>query len=79
MKKSKEINHENREAKFALGLALLYMVFWYGCGLWGGQTRILGMPAWFALSCAFGPILFSLLCWLMIRRFFSEFHFEDQQ
>ena len=61
-----------REALLSLGLALLYMLAWYGCA-YAVPADITwhGWPLWFLLSCLFNPLLFVGLCALMIKRYFK--------
>jgi uncharacterized membrane protein YhdT len=68
----------NREALWAVGLAVLNFLWWYTTAYGFGSrppenyTYVLGLPLWFMLSCVGGLVLFSLFSWLMVRLFFKE-------
>ena len=68
----------NREALWAVGLAVLNFLWWYTTAYGFGSmppenyTYVLGLPLWFMLSCVGGLVLFSLFSWLMVRLFFQE-------
>ena len=70
----------HKEAAMALGLAVLYFVWWYttayGLAPALGDTSmpalIWGMPVWFFFSCLIGPILFTVLCYLMVKMFYKD-------
>jgi len=38
---------------------------------------VTGLPRWFELSCVFAPLLFIVLCWLMVRLVFRDMPLED--
>ena len=40
---------------------------------------ITGLPHWFEMACLLVPILFILLCWLMIRLVFRDIPLEDEK
>lgn len=69
----------SKEACWALALALAYLAVW-GISAWlGGDARgITGLPRWFELSCVFAPLLFTGLCWLMVRLIYRDMSLEDQ-
>lgn len=72
----KHMNHlltiARREALLSVGLAMLYMLGWYGCAyLVPADMTWHGWPVWFVLSCVFNPLLFVGLCALMIKRYFK--------
>ncbi|MEF1309470.1 YhdT family protein [Vibrio mytili] len=70
----------NREACWAILLALCYFAWWYisayvFSGPQGETQRpnlYWGMPLWFLLSCVFGPILFTVLCALMVKYLYKD-------
>ena len=68
----------NREALFCLLLTIANFIWWYGFayGLGSGPvekfTYIMGLPAWFFLSCVAGFPIFAVLAWLMVRFFFTD-------
>ncbi|MFB2865844.1 YhdT family protein [Aeromonas sp. MdU4] len=62
-----------REAAFCLLLTLLYFFAWYGTAYFIPlQLELWGLPLWFLLSCMVMPLLFILLCALMVSRLFVE-------
>ncbi|OON39254.1 hypothetical protein BTJ39_15090 [Izhakiella australiensis] len=68
----------HREARWSFWLAVAYLVLWaLTAGLAGSQAGITGLPRWFELSCLLVPLLFILLCWLMIRMVFRDIPLED--
>ncbi|MGL5334741.1 MAG: YhdT family protein [Enterovibrio sp.] len=69
----------NKEALWAIGLTCAYFVWWYatGYGLAPTATDALpklfyGLPLWFLLSCVIGPILFVVLCALMVKYCYQD-------
>jgi len=74
------IRQTKREALWAVLLALGYFVWWY-CGAYvfsAPQDELQlpqlywGMPLWFVLSCVLGPILFTVLCALMVKYLYKD-------
>ncbi|WP_042012208.1 YhdT family protein [Aeromonas fluvialis] len=62
-----------REAVFCLLLTLLYFFAWYGAAYFiPSQLELWGLPLWFLLSCMVMPLLFIVLCVLMVNRLFIE-------
>ncbi|SJN59173.1 hypothetical protein VR7878_03267 [Vibrio ruber DSM 16370] len=65
----------HREALWAIALALGYFIWWYATAYGFSlppESQTLpelywGMPLWFVLSCIVGPVLFTLLCGLMVK------------
>ncbi|ATG73128.1 hypothetical protein CGX12_03995 [Zobellella denitrificans] len=57
-----------REALLSVLLALLYLAGWAATAyLVPPGLTLAGWPLWFVLSCLFNPLLFVLLCALMVR------------
>lgn len=77
----------HKEAKLAVALALAYFLWWYGFayGLAPDPlnetlpTLYFGLPLWFLLSCVLGPVLFTLLCGLMVKYFYKDMSLEIEQ
>ena len=68
----------NKEAGWSVGLALAYLGVWaVSAWLGGNAIGFTGLPHWFELSCLFAPLLFIILCWLMVRLFFRDMSLED--
>ncbi|OAN16686.1 hypothetical protein A3K86_09570 [Photobacterium jeanii] len=73
----------HREAKWAVGLALAYFVWWYISAYAFAPTvdttlpeLYFGLPLWFLLACILGPIVFTLLCWLMVKFVYQDMSLE---
>ena len=68
----------HKEARWALYLTLAYLAVW-GVSAWlgGDEAGVIGLPRWFELSCVFAPLLFIVLCWLMVRLVFRDMPLED--
>ncbi|WP_345828103.1 YhdT family protein [Pantoea sp. BRR-3P] len=68
----------NKEARWSFYLTLAYLAVW-GLSAWlgGNDIGFFGLPWWFELSCMFAPLLFIVLCWLMVRVLFRDMSLED--
>ncbi|EKO3556802.1 YhdT family protein [Vibrio metschnikovii] len=78
------IQQTHREALAALILALGYFIWWYVTA-YGFSAPFddlelpalyFGMPLWFLLSCVVGPIVFTLLCALMVAFIYRDISLE---
>ncbi|MDW5502689.1 YhdT family protein [Pseudomonas lundensis] len=68
----------HREARWALGLTLLYLLAWsLAAYLPNNELGITGLPHWFEMACLLVPLLFIGLCWLMVRCIFRDISLED--
>ena len=68
----------HREARWALGLTLLYLLAWsLAAYLLDSDAGITGLPHWFEMACLLVPLLFISLCWLMVRGVFRDISLED--
>lgn len=68
----------HREARWALGLTLLYLLAWLAAAyLPDSKQGITGLPHWFEMACLFVPLLFIGLCWLMIRLVYRDIPLGD--
>ena len=73
----------NKEAKATWIAAAIIIAFWWitGFGIYGASgatTTILGMPAWFMVSC-FGSWFLSIaLVWFLITKVFVDFDLDDE-
>ena len=66
-----------REALLSVLLALLYLAAWATCAwLVPPALTLAGWPLWFLLSCLFNPLLFIVLCALMVRWCFKTVNLE---
>ncbi|PVX42826.1 putative membrane protein YhdT [Pasteurella langaaensis DSM 22999] len=63
-----------REARWALGLTILYLIGWCICAyLPDGSAGPLGFPLWFELSCFYLPVLFIVVAYWLIKIVYQEF------
>ncbi|PXA72968.1 MULTISPECIES: YhdT family protein [Vibrio] len=78
------IQQTHREALAALLLALSYFIWWY-ITAYGFSAPFddlelpplyFGMPLWFLLSCLVGPLIFTLLCALMVKFIYRDISLE---
>lgn len=61
-----------REALLSVLLTSLYMMAWWLTAyLVPAELTLGGWPLWFLLSCLFNPLLFIILCILMVRCCFT--------
>lgn len=68
----------NKEACWSVLLTLGWLLIWSVSAWQGGNAPgVFGFPRWFELSCLFAPLLFLLLCALMIRFLFRDISLED--
>ena len=66
-----------KEARWALGLSLLYVIGWCVCAyLPKGTAGPLGFPLWFELSCIYLPILFIVLAYWILRIVYQDISLE---
>lgn len=73
----------NKEAKATWIAAAIIIVYWFLSGfgvyaVWGAEWTILGMPAWFVLSCFGSWILSMVLVALMVKKVFKDFDLEEE-
>ena len=69
----------HREARWAFGLAVAYLLAWLlAAYLPGDEPGITGLPRWFELACLAVPLLFLLLCALMVRFIYRDIPLEDK-
>lgn len=70
----------HREARWALGLTLLYLLAWgLAAYLPDSDIGVTGLPHWFEMACLLVPLLFIGLCWLMVRTVFRDISLEDRR
>ena len=68
----------NKEARWALWLTLFYLAAWLAAAYVPGMNAgITGLPHWFEMACLLVPLVFILLCWLMVRVIFRDIPLED--
>ncbi|MEC5319996.1 YhdT family protein [Brenneria populi subsp. brevivirga] len=68
----------HREARWAMGLTLVYLLAWtLTAYLPDNAQGITGLPHWFEMACLLLPLVFTLLCWLMVRFVFQDISLEN--
>jgi uncharacterized membrane protein YhdT len=81
MQKHSDLNRQaSKEAGWAIFLALGYLAWWYISAYVFSPPQdelqlpelYWGMPLWFLLSCVFGPILFTVICALMVKYLYKD-------
>lgn len=67
------------EARWALGLTILYMFGWIVCAYLPPQTSgPLGFPLWFELSCIYLPIVFIIVAYWVIKIVYQDIDLDDK-
>ncbi|MDE5416052.1 YhdT family protein [Alkalihalobacterium chitinilyticum] len=75
----------NREALIGVGLVIFNFVWWFGFAYGLGSSPVeeysyvFGMPAWFFYSCVVGFVVMAIIVIIMVKKFFVEVDFEDEQ
>ncbi|MEA9390304.1 YhdT family protein [Acerihabitans sp. TG2] len=68
----------HREARWAFGLAVAYLIAWLMAAyLPDSQLGVTGLPHWFEMACLLVPLIFIVLCWLMVRVVYLDIPLED--
>ncbi|MBW7981794.1 YhdT family protein [Enterobacillus tribolii] len=63
----------HREARWALWLTLAYLAGWIVMAYVPDSVQgITGLPHWFEMACLLLPLVFILLCWVMVRLVFRD-------
>ena len=66
-----------KEARWALGLSVLYVIGWCLCAyLPKSTTGPIGFPLWFELSCIYLPILFLVIGYWVIKIVYLDISLE---
>lgn len=77
----------HKEAKWAIGLALAYFAWWYFSAYAFAPSDVhtalpelyWGFPLWFLLACIIGPVIFTLLCGLMVKYIYQDMSLEIEK
>ncbi|MEB1808327.1 MAG: YhdT family protein [Bacillaceae bacterium] len=75
----------NREALIGVGLVIFNFIWWFGFAYGLGSSPVeeysyvFGMPAWFFYSCVLGFVVMAIIVIIMVKKFFVEVDFEDEQ
>ncbi|OOF65440.1 YhdT family protein [Rodentibacter sp. Ppn85] len=69
-----------KEARWALGLTLFYVIGWCLCAYLPKNTLgPIGFPLWFELSCIYLPILFIVIGYWLIKIIYQDISLEIKQ
>lgn len=85
MKYNEKNKQINKETMMTIGMYIFFFIWWYGFAYGLGNknveeyTYILGLPAWFFYSCICGYILISLLVLFIVKKFFKDIPFEEDE
>ena len=70
---SQRYKQATKEARWALGLAILYVIGWCVCDyLPKNSSGPFGFPLWFELSCIYLPILFVIIGYWIVKIVFLD-------
>ncbi|KLN97778.1 YhdT family protein [Moellerella wisconsensis] len=74
----KRFLQSNREARWAMMLTLAYLIGWLITAYLPDSSQgITGLPLWFEWSCLFLPLIFIVLCIMMVKIIFKDMPLED--
>ena len=69
-----------KEARWAFGLTLLYVIGWCLCAyLPKGTQGPIGFPLWFELACISLPILFIVVAYWLIKIVFQDIPLDVEE
>jgi uncharacterized membrane protein YhdT len=74
-----------KEVWIGIGLVIFNFIWWYGFAYGLGSvpanqySYIFGFPAWFFYSCILGLIVMSLLVFTVVKFFFKEVPFDEDE
>ncbi|RFB19307.1 DUF997 family protein [Bacillus sp. HNG] len=74
-----------KEALLGIGLAVFNFIWWFGFAYGFGSepvseyTYIAGLPSWFFYSCVVGFIVVVLLVIILVKVFFNEVPFDEEE
>ncbi|MFU2058452.1 YhdT family protein [Avibacterium volantium] len=78
MKQHSRYQQATKEARWAFGLTLLYVLGWCLCAyLPKGQQGPLGFPLWFELVCIYLPVLFIVVAYWVVKIVYQEIDLEN--
>lgn len=70
----------NKEARWALGITLCYLIGWVIFAYLPPNTSgPLGFPLWFELACIYLPIVFVIVIYWVIKIVFQEVELEQEE
>jgi uncharacterized membrane protein YhdT len=75
----------NREALIGVGLVIFNFIWWYAFAYGLGSKdpeeygEVFGLPDWFFYSCVLGFIVMVILVFLVVKLFFVEVPFDDEE
>ena len=69
-----------KEARWALGLTLLYVIGWCLCAYLPKETHgPIGFPLWFELTCIYLPMLFIVVAYWLIKIVFQDIPLDVEE
>ncbi|MFS1537410.1 MAG: YhdT family protein [Candidatus Phlomobacter fragariae] len=75
----KRFLQSNKEARWSVFLTVAYLCSWIITAYFSNEgVGITGIPLWFELSCLYLPLIFILLCTLMVKFIFKQMSLEDK-
>ncbi|MFV9997212.1 MAG: YhdT family protein [Arsenophonus endosymbiont of Dermacentor nuttalli] len=75
----KRFLQSNKEARWSIFLTFAYLCSWIITAYLPGKgVGITGMPLWFELSCLYLPLIFILLCILIVKFIFKPIPLENK-
>lgn len=77
----------HKEAKWAIVLAFAYFAWWYFSAYAFAPSNVhhalpelyWGFPLWFLLACIIGPLVFTLLCALMVKYLYQDMSLDIEK
>ncbi|MDY4281013.1 MAG: DUF997 family protein [[Pasteurella] mairii] len=79
MKINSRYQQAAKEARWALGLTILYVIGWCVCAYLPKESHgPLGFPLWFELACFYLPILFIVVAYWVIKIVYQDIDLEHQ-
>ncbi|MGM8365681.1 YhdT family protein [Virgibacillus sp. W0181] len=75
----------NREALIGVGLVIFNFIWWFAFAYGLGSkdpseySYVFGLPAWFFYSCVLGFIVMVVLVTIIVKKFFTDLPFEDEE
>ncbi|SUC08746.1 membrane protein [Pasteurella canis] len=80
MSKDSRYKQATKEARWALGLTILYVIGWCLCAYLPKETLgPIGFPLWFELACIYLPILFIVVAYWVIKIIYQDINLDPKQ
>lgn len=79
MKHNLRYRQSAKEARWAFGLTLVYVLGWCLCAyLPAGSKGPIGFPLWFELACIYLPIFFIVIAYWVIKIVYQDIDLENK-